>query len=85
MLNNWDKRIRGERVSRSVVNGEEQEGVIQFLVNGVTNRRNLSRDYGSEILLAQLGTAATISLGAAKQQQQALMCSQRQMVWAFNS
>lgn len=72
-------------MSRSVVNGKEQEGVIQFLVNGVTNRRNLSRDYGSEILLAQLGTAATISLGAAKQQQQALMCSQRQMVWAFNS
>lgn len=52
------------------------------------NGHNLSRDYGSEILVAQLGTAATISLGGAEQQQQqqqALMCSQRQMVWAFNS
>lgn len=50
------------------------------------NGHNLSRDYGSEILVAQLGAVATISLGGAEQeQQQALMCSQRQMVWAFNS
>lgn len=54
-------------------------------MNEMINGNNLSRDYGSESLVAQLGAAATISLGGAEQQQQALMCSQRQMVWAFNS
>lgn len=48
------------------------------------NRCNLSRDYGSAILEAQRETTTTISPGGAEQQQE-LMCSQRQMVLAFNS